>query len=345
MKMTISVVIPAYNHENTISQLIEFLFKQKKQFNLEIIVVDDKSSDRTPEILAEYKGIKVIRNKKNYGLASSLNIGMKYSSGNFIWIIHGDCIPHNEFLKTAMEFFKKCNDVGVVCAQADLPLEIWKNYSFYDKIFHIRETLEYNKKRIMHNSFIIETKGLCGGMKTVIFRRLVFDDIGPFNSEKFRAAGEDEDTGYKLKKTKWKIIKINCPSKHLHAINKTNVKLQLKKIIRLNEAKATLLRIHGKIAFHNIMRNKYWNPLTITIFYLTLIFLFLFSLFVPSLLLNLFKWCLFSLFLIELLIYPIRMAKIEVNWKLGTLPFIKFTKNICIIYGFWKGFILSKQKV
>ncbi|MHA1253033.1 MAG: glycosyltransferase [Candidatus Helarchaeota archaeon] len=272
--MIIPVIIPAYNHENTIKDLINSLLMHRYEYKLEIIVVDDKSNDKTPEILSTIKEIKFIRNEKNLGLSASLNVVIQNSTGDFIWIIHGDCIPNKNFLKNAINLFEENKDIGVVCAQADLPIEVWQKYNFYDKVFHFKETIEYNKNRKMKKIFM-ETRGLCRGMKTAIFRREVLDEIGPFNSNKFRAAGEDGDIEYKIRKIKWKVIKINFPSKHLHAINTTNVKSQFKKIMRLNEAKGTLLRMYGLIAFDNVIKNRYWNPITITIFYLSIIISFI----------------------------------------------------------------------
>ncbi|MHA1251714.1 MAG: glycosyltransferase [Candidatus Helarchaeota archaeon] len=342
--MVVSVVIPTYNHERTIKELVDMLLNQNKQYKMEIIIVDDKSSDRTPEILKSMNGIKYIINEKNLGLAGSLNVGIQNSSGDFIWIIHGDCIPHEGFLKNALKAFDEYPDVGVICAHANLPFEIWENYNFYDKVFHLKEMIRYNED-LKTKKFFKDPKGLCGGMKTAIFRRTVLYEIDLFNSEKFRAAGEDGDTVYKIRKTKWKILKIDYPSKHLHAINKTSIKSQFKKIIRLNEAKGTLLRTYKRIALDNAIKNRYWNPITITIFYLLILIAFIFDIFINIWIFTLFKWTLFLVFILELLFYTFKTAKHIPNWRVITLPFIKFIKNICIAYGFWKGFISNKQRI
>ena len=77
----ISIIIPAYNEEKTIGKTIEALgqIKYPKKL-LEIIVVDDGSTDKTYQVASEFKGIKVFR-KKNGGKGSALNFGVKRARG------------------------------------------------------------------------------------------------------------------------------------------------------------------------------------------------------------------------------------------------------------------------
>ena len=69
--MLLSVVIPNYNEENTIERIVHKVIDQKKFINLEIIVVDDFSLDRSREILKKLKSTGKIDNlilqNKNYG--------------------------------------------------------------------------------------------------------------------------------------------------------------------------------------------------------------------------------------------------------------------------------------
>ena len=83
----VSVVMSAYNSENTISESIESILDQSYQ-NIEFLILDDCSADKTPEIIKSYseknQNITFIKNEKNLGLTRSLNILIKNSSGQYI---------------------------------------------------------------------------------------------------------------------------------------------------------------------------------------------------------------------------------------------------------------------
>jgi len=73
--MKVSVITPVYNEEKNIERCLKSVLKQTYK-KLEIIVVDDGSTDRTLKITKTLK-VKVIKNEKNLGLAKSLNRGIK----------------------------------------------------------------------------------------------------------------------------------------------------------------------------------------------------------------------------------------------------------------------------
>lgn len=92
MKSLVSVIIPIYKVEKWIDRCIESVLQQTVR-NIEIILVDDGSPDRCPEICENYKNnynnIKVVH-KKNGGLASARNAGMKIAEGEYIFFVDSD---------------------------------------------------------------------------------------------------------------------------------------------------------------------------------------------------------------------------------------------------------------
>ena len=88
----ISIIIPCYNEEKYISTVLTNINKQKKLFNLEIIVVDDGSKDKTKEILKKYEKIidKIITKKKNEGKGSAIKHGLNYVTGKYTLIQDAD---------------------------------------------------------------------------------------------------------------------------------------------------------------------------------------------------------------------------------------------------------------
>ena len=87
-KPELSVILPVYNCENYISKSIESILCQTYQ-NFELIIVNDNSSDKSLKIIKNYIKknqnfhIKLFNNKKNIGLAKSLNKILRLSTGKF----------------------------------------------------------------------------------------------------------------------------------------------------------------------------------------------------------------------------------------------------------------------
>ena len=79
----VSIIVTTYNSAAFINNCIGSLLNQSIA-NLEIIVVDDASTDNTVEVLRKYPSIKVIELNKNHGTYHARNIGIEYSSGEFV---------------------------------------------------------------------------------------------------------------------------------------------------------------------------------------------------------------------------------------------------------------------
>lgn len=79
MKKNLSVIIPVYNEEKVVGQIIEELKKELKKLDLEyeIIVVNDASTDKTEEILKKIEGINLINHTHNKGYGASLKNGIE----------------------------------------------------------------------------------------------------------------------------------------------------------------------------------------------------------------------------------------------------------------------------
>jgi len=105
-KPLVSIITPTYNHEKFIKYCFKSVLRQTYT-NWEMIVVDDASSDKTPEIIRLYakkdKRIKFILHKINYGiyrLSESYNEALSISQGKFIAILEGDDFwPHDKLEK------------------------------------------------------------------------------------------------------------------------------------------------------------------------------------------------------------------------------------------------------
>ncbi len=87
--MKISCYVPLYNNADTIAYCLDSLLRQSLAPE-EILVVDDASSDRSPQIAARYP-VKLIRHPRNLGLAAARNTALNNAGGEFIASIDADC--------------------------------------------------------------------------------------------------------------------------------------------------------------------------------------------------------------------------------------------------------------
>lgn len=109
MKKLVSVIIPAYNIEAYIGRCLDSVLSQTYE-NLEIIVVDDGSSDGTGKILDDYEKkdsrIKVIH-KENGGVSSARNKGLDVAAGDYIGFVDGDDLIAPEMYETLVNLLEE----------------------------------------------------------------------------------------------------------------------------------------------------------------------------------------------------------------------------------------------
>ena len=127
----VSIVVPAYNSSATIVKTIESCLAQKYS-DVEIIVVNDGSSDKTAEILDSFgERIKTIH-QKNGGLAHARNVGVQAASGEFIAWMDADDIAEQDRLAKQQLVLAHYEDIALVStsfsAFSDDPNDLIENY-------------------------------------------------------------------------------------------------------------------------------------------------------------------------------------------------------------------------
>ena len=87
----LSIIIPAYNEEATIAEIIRRVNSAKVgKLSKEIIVVDDGSSDKTVEIVLHLQKVKLLTHRKNQGKGASIKTGLKSATGDIFLIQDAD---------------------------------------------------------------------------------------------------------------------------------------------------------------------------------------------------------------------------------------------------------------
>lgn len=116
----ISVVMSVYNGEAYLSDAMDSIVNQTFQ-DWELIVIDDGSTDQTPNILKGYaqkdSRVKVYRNEKNLRLQASLNKALSLTEGTYIIRMDGDDICHRERFERQWNFMECHPEISVSCSR------------------------------------------------------------------------------------------------------------------------------------------------------------------------------------------------------------------------------------
>ncbi len=105
----VSVVIPVYNSEKFLEECLDSILTQTYQ-NIEIIAVDDGSTDSSPDILERYSDKINIISQKNQGLASALNLGISKMKGDWFKWFSPDDVMYSNTIETLIDEAKNHSD-------------------------------------------------------------------------------------------------------------------------------------------------------------------------------------------------------------------------------------------
>src|SRR5699024_8086555 len=167
----VSIIVPAYNAEELIHITLDSLMKQTWA-NLEILVVDDCSSDGTYEIVCEYKEkderISLYQTPKNSGAYTARNIGLKHAKGDFVTINDADDWSHPRKIEIQMKHLLAHDHVIANTSQ----------------LSRVTENL-FAYRRGTRGTYIFSN------MSSLLFRReAVMEKLGYWDSVRFAADGE-----------------------------------------------------------------------------------------------------------------------------------------------------------
>lgn len=98
----VSIVIPAYNHAGYLAQAVNSVLAQDYP-RIELIVIDDGSTDATPQILRSYEGRAEIIRQENCGQAATLNRGWKMAQGEFLGYLSADDVLEPAAVRAAVK--------------------------------------------------------------------------------------------------------------------------------------------------------------------------------------------------------------------------------------------------
>ena len=177
-KYTVSFIVPAYNEEKTLKETIEHIFNIDYDNVLEVIVVNDCSSDNTLKIIKElankYPKIKIIDHKKNKGKAGGLNDGLKIAKGELVVVVDADSYPASDCLKKMVGFFDNERIGAVTC-----PVVARNTNHFMEKLQGIEyKMIALARKLLDYVDSIYVTPG-----PLAVYRKKALIEVGGFDEK------------------------------------------------------------------------------------------------------------------------------------------------------------------
>ncbi len=188
----ISIVIPAFNGQETISETLKALSAQSTGESYEVIVVDDGSTDKTAEIVQSFPDVIYVY-QKNRGPAAARNLGFQKARGEIVFFTDADCIPSCHWIQRSLKHIRQ-DDHAVVAG----------SYGFCGGGNILSRSIQ-NEIIYRHVKFMpIYPKSF--GSYNFCVKRNIFAEVEGFNEQYPRASGEDNDLSYKIYKKGYKIF-------------------------------------------------------------------------------------------------------------------------------------------
>jgi glycosyltransferase involved in cell wall biosynthesis len=179
----VSIVVPVYNGAGYLAESLDSLLRQTYP-NVEIVVFDDASTDRTPEILVSYGSrIRVVRQKANRGIYGNANDGIAAARGELIAIYHADDVYEPTIVEREADFLGRHPDAGAV---------------FCLDVFIDAQGREYDRLRLppeIRGRGVLPYETVLNGIlryrnrflvcPSAMVRAAVYREVGPYRDEEF----------------------------------------------------------------------------------------------------------------------------------------------------------------
>lgn len=163
----ISCVMPCYNREEYVAEAIESVLNQTFR-DFEFIIIDDGSTDNTPEIIEEYakndNRIIFLQNEENKGISYSRNRANTVAKGKYIAVMDSDDISEPERFEKEIEYLENHEDIGIVGTQYFYFLGDDKNNGFFT---HFETEDRQKRLKILYASPIAHA--------TILMRKSIID--------------------------------------------------------------------------------------------------------------------------------------------------------------------------
>lgn len=184
MNEKVSIIIPVYNDEKHLKQCVDSVLNQTYK-NLEIILVDDGSTDNTPQICEDYREnydqIRVLR-KKNGGVGSSRNAGVAMATGEYVLFIDDDDWLSETHIEELHSLMKK-NDADIAVGnfnefhESESVYKYWiADRNYFEKVYSIEDWFSLEYRTDFYNISMIFAVPWCKLYKRSLFKNIAYPE-------------------------------------------------------------------------------------------------------------------------------------------------------------------------
>lgn len=221
----LSAVILSYNTKDITRQCLESLIKtvtDNKPLPIEIIVIDNGSTDGSVEMIKSFSNVKTIFNAKNLGYPRGNNLGLRSASGEYILFINSDIIFGQVDLKKIIDYLDQNKDIGALTVKVVLPSgsidpashrgfpTLWRSFCYFFKLEKLFGSLPLLNRLFggYHLTFldlkkVHEIDSPSGAF--YLGRSGLLKKLKGFDEDYFMY-GEDLDLSYRIKNLGYKIV-------------------------------------------------------------------------------------------------------------------------------------------
>lgn len=197
----VSVIVPNYNYAESLDLCLRSILDQTYP-NIEILVVDDCSTDQSVEV-AETLGVRVVSTGVNGGCGQARNIGAANTRGELLCYVDSDLVMAPDAVASAVRLLDAEPDVGAVCGIEDP-----------EPLLHDTAVARY--RGLQYHYWSISSEGDISFLfpAVCVIRRRVFDEVGPFNPALRQT--EEVDYGYRLTRRYRMVLTSAVRGRHDH---------------------------------------------------------------------------------------------------------------------------------
>lgn len=246
--MKLSVILVNWNTSDLTRNALVSVFKEIKNIDFEVIVVDNNSADSSVEMIKkEFPQVVLIENKDNRGFGKANNQGLKIAKGDYLMFLNTDVIVLDGALNKLVNYLDQHLDVMMVgprLLNKDLtfqhacrrtlpnPLNSFFHLFGLTKIFKNNKFVNQYKQYNSDPEITAPTEALSGA--AMLFRRQVYQEIGGFD-EVFFMYGEDLDFCKRVLDKGWKTVYVS-EAKIIHFGGQSSGKRRTKSLLNFYEA-------------------------------------------------------------------------------------------------------------
>jgi GT2 family glycosyltransferase len=270
----VSIIIVNWNTKELLLNCIESLYDETHDAAMEIIVVDNGSSDGSPEaVKSTYPQVKVICNNENLGFAKANNIGIAESVGRYVCLVNSDIKALDAVVDRLSAYMDQHPEIGAIGPKTvndDMSIRVntrrfptlWNTFCETFFLADLFPSHSLFRGRTMTWFSHMETKNVdvLSGCFLMV-RREVVEKVGALD-DTFFIYGEDTDWCKRMNQNKWAVV-FFADTKAIHYAGASSSAAPIRFLIELTKADLQYWKKH-----HNIIEYSLYQILMIIHFFI-----------------------------------------------------------------------------